>query len=78
MIALLIRARFIGRVAALATGGLLTFGASHNPKPALCSEMTSPDYAAWEALLKAHVRPSSIRGIEVNAVDYQGDVTSIT
>eukprot|EP00752_Nemacystus_decipiens_P011157 g9913.t1 len=34
--------------------------------------MTTPDYGAWEALLKAHVKPSEIRGIGVNAVDYEG------
>ncbi|CAN0309448.1 unnamed protein product, partial [Hapterophycus canaliculatus] len=31
----------------------------------------SPDYAAWDSIVKAHVKPSEIRGIAVNAVDYQ-------
>lgn len=71
MIALLTRAGFLGRVAVVATGSLLSFGAS-SPKP-LCAEMTTPDYAAWDALVKAHVKPSEIRGIGLNAVDYEGE-----
>lgn len=66
---LLTRAIFVGRVAVLATGGLLSIG---TPKT-LCA-MTSPDYNAWEALVKAHVKPSEIRGIGVNAVDYEGEL----
>lgn len=64
------RAGFIGRIAVLATGGLLTLG---TPAPkTLCSQMTTPDYDAWDALVRAHVRPSQLRGIGVNVVDYQG------
>lgn len=74
MIALLTRAGFIGRVAVLATGGLLT-SVSSSPKP-LCAQMTTPDYSAWEAMLKAHVKPSEIRGIGVNVVDYDGEFQS--
>lgn len=70
MIALLTRAGYIGRVAVLAAGGLLT-SVTSSPKTSICAQMTtSPDYGAWEALVKAHVKPSEIRGIGVNVVDY--------
>lgn len=56
----------------LATGGLLT-SVYTSPTKTLCAQMTSPDYAAWDALLKAHVKPSEMRGIGVNVVDYDGE-----
>lgn len=78
MVALLTRAQFVGRVAVLTTAGVLSV-AKPSSHPALCAEMAagnvkqqSPDFAAWDSIVKAHVKPSEIRGIAVNAVDYQG------
>lgn len=81
MIALLTRAGFAGRVAVLATAGLLSAG-TPSVEPGLCGEMTSsnkisPDYGVWESLIKAHVKPSEIRGIRVNSVDYEGVCTAL-
>ena len=75
MITLLTRAGFVGRVAVLAAGGLLT-SVTSSPKETLCAQMTTPDYGAWEALLKAHVKPSEMRGIGVNVVDYDGEISN--
>lgn len=78
MISLLTRANFVGRVAVLTTAGLLSSVANTSSHPALCAEMAntgnvkSPDFAAWDSVVKAHVKPSEIRGIAVNAVDYAG------
>lgn len=77
MVALLTRAHFVGRVAVLTTAGVLSVAKTSSNNPALCAEMAagnvkSPDFAAWDSIVKAHVKPSEIRGIAVNAVDYQG------
>src|SRR5262245_13657878 len=48
-------------IVVLAAGGLLTSGAE--PVAAL-------DSAAYERLLKTHVRPGTVNGIRLNLVDY--------
>lgn len=49
-----------------------------NHKQAVTVDMSqSPDYGIWEALLKAHVKPTLIRGIPVNSVDYAGEAYEI-
>lgn len=35
--------------------------------------VTRPDYDAWSKVLHAHIKPSTLRGIPVNAVDYDGE-----
>lgn len=37
------------------------------------TESKPPDYGVWEAVLQRHVKPSSIRGIPVHSVDYEGE-----
>lgn len=32
-----------------------------------------PNYDAWESVLKAHIKPDTLRGIPVNSVDYNGE-----
>lgn len=31
-----------------------------------------PNYDAWDSVLKAHVKPDTLRGIPMNSVDYDG------
>lgn len=73
MIALITRAHFVGRAAVLAAAGALSVTTTSSPKHP-CAEMASaaPDYAAWDSVVKAHVKTSEIRGIPLNVVDYQG------
>ncbi|CAM9799604.1 unnamed protein product [Ectocarpus sp. 4 AP-2014] len=74
MIALITRAHFVGRVAVLAATGALSVTNTSSPKHP-CAEMagsSAPDYAAWDSIVKAHVKTSEIRGIPLNVVDYQG------
>lgn len=76
MLILLTRAHFLGRVLLLTAGGLSVFYTSPPPTraAAITGEMaiSSPDYEAWDAAVRAHVRPTEIRGIGLNSVDYQG------
>lgn len=76
MYIVLTRAYFLGRVLLLTAGGLSVSYTSPPPTraAAITAEMATscPDYEAWDAAVKAHVRPSEIRGITLNAVDYQG------
>lgn len=69
------RAHFLGHLSLIATTGLSTVC---NQKQAVTVDMSqSPDYGIWEALLKAHVKPTLIRGIPVNSVDYAGEAYEI-
>lgn len=72
MIVLLTRAYFLGRIVLLAAGGLSAAYTSLPARPVVAEMAKSPDYGVWEAVLKAHVKPTTIRGIPVNAVDYEG------
>lgn len=71
----LTRAHFLRRAVAIAIGGASFVASNSHPQlvKADSVEMSrSPDFSVWDALLKAHVKPTTMRGIPVHAVDYEG------
>lgn len=70
---MLARIHFLGRIALLSTG-IWAVWSRQLPSFAVTENMgEEPDYSVWDRVLKAHVKPTVIRGIPLNAVDYDGE-----
>lgn len=74
---MLTRLQFLGVLTALAAEISVNSCTSRQGKAPLVmadrAAVTGPDYDAWGKVLQAHIKPTTLRGIAVNAVDYDGE-----